>query len=107
MVSNHEGRSPNCTPGTAEDLPEIVSAVKGKVKIYMDSGIRSGEDVFKALVLRADAVLVGRVVAIAAIGEESEGVILFLDQYRRELKRAILLTGCGSIASIGAEPICL
>lgn len=56
IVSNHGGRVLSDTPGTAEVLPEIVEAVKGKTKILVDGGIRSGLDLFKALAMGADMV---------------------------------------------------
>lgn len=101
VVSNHGGRSLDFTPGTAEVLPEIVAAVKGSIRIFIDGGIRSGEDVFKALALGAEAVLIGRPVAIAAVGGGKDGVQALLRQFGAELKRAMLLTGCGSLSLIG------
>lgn len=101
VVSNHGGRALDATAGTAEVLPEIVAAVKGSARIFMDGGIRSGEDVLKALALGAEAVLIGRPVAIAAVGGGAEGVALLLSQIGAELKRAMLLTGCVSLSLIG------
>ncbi len=100
VVSNHGGRALDSTPGTAEVLPEISSAVKGAIRILVDGGIRSGEDVLKALALGAEAVLVGRPVAIAAIGGGGEGVSLLYREFCDELKRAMLLTGCADLSSI-------
>lgn len=60
VVSNHGGRVLDQCPATAEVLPEIVEAVGGKMTILVDGGIRSGMDVFKALALGADGVLIGR-----------------------------------------------
>jgi len=105
VVSNHGGRALDHTPGTAEVLPEIVSAVQGEIRVLIDGGIRSGEDILKVLALGADAVLIGRPVAIAAIGAESEGVHLLFEQYKHELKRAMLLTGCKDLSSIGSHVI--
>ncbi len=105
VVSNHGGRALDHTPGTAEVLPEIVSAVKGEIRVLIDGGIRSGEDILKALALGAEAVLIGRPVAIAAIGAEDEGVHLLFEQYKKELKHAMLLTGCRNLASIGPQVI--
>jgi len=93
VVSNHGGRSLDFTPGSAEVLPEIVSAVRGKTRILLDGGIRSGEDVLKAVALGAEAVLVSRPVAIAAIGGESQSVAFLFQQYHRELITGMLLTG--------------
>ena len=60
VVSNHGGRVLDQCPATAEVLPAIVDAVGGKMKVFVDGGIRSGMDVFKALALGADAVLIAR-----------------------------------------------
>ena len=60
VVSNHGGRVLDFTPGSADVLPEIAKAVKGKIKILVDGGVRTGVDVVKMLGLGADAVLIGR-----------------------------------------------
>jgi len=101
VVSNHGGRALDSTPGTAEVLPEIAAAVKGSIKIFIDGGIRSGEDVLKALALGAEAVLIGRPVAIAAVGGGVEGVEMLIRQLKDDLKKSMLLTGCGSLQLIG------
>ena len=105
VVSNHGGRALDSTPGTAEVLPEIAAAVRGATRIFIDGGIRSGEDVLKALALGAEAVLVGRPVAIAAIGGGSEAVSLLYRQFHNELNRAMLLTGCKNLSSIGPHVV--
>ncbi len=105
VVSNHGGRALDYTPGTVEVLPEIASAVKGALKIFIDGGIRCGEDVLKALALGAEAVLVGRPVAISAVGGGAEGVNLLYQQFHSELKRAMLLTGCANLSAIGPHVI--
>lgn len=93
VVSNHGGRVLDGMAGTADVLPEIAAAVKGKVTIFADGGIRHGEDVLKMLALGADAVLLGRPAAIAAIGGGAEGVGMVLDTMERELKDAMMITG--------------
>lgn len=100
VVSNHGGRVLDHTPGTAEVLPEIASAVKGKIKILVDGGIRSGIDVLKMLALGADAVLVGRPMAIAAVGGGREGVFFLLQQYADQLHTAMLYTGCSNLSAV-------
>lgn len=101
VVSNHGGRVLDHTPGTAEVLPAIARAVKGRVAVLVDGGIRTGGDVLKCLALGADAVLVGRPLAIAAIGGRGEGVRLQLEQLREELFTAMLMTGCPSPSRAG------
>ncbi|MHB1132205.1 MAG: alpha-hydroxy-acid oxidizing protein [Chloroflexota bacterium] len=98
VVSNHGGRSLDHLPGTAEVLPEIAAAVKGKLTILVDGGIRSGVDVLKMLALGADAVLVGRPLAIAAVGGGAEAVETYFRRLGDELRAAMLLTGCASPA---------
>ena len=73
IVSNHGGRVLDQCPATAEVLPAIVDAVGGKMKIFVDGGIRSGMDVFKALALGADAVLIARPFVTAVYGGGSGG----------------------------------
>lgn len=102
VVSNHGGRVLDHTPGTAEVLPEIASAVKGKIKIFVDGGIRSGADVLKMLALGAEAVLVGRPMAIAAVGGGKEGVTFLLNQYADELRTAMIYGGCRSLAEVSS-----
>lgn len=100
VVSNHGGRVLDHTPGTAEAMPAIARAVKGQIAILVDGGVRSGGDVLKMLALGADAVMIGRPVAIAAMGGLREGVGKYLDQVRGELVQAMILTGCANVADV-------
>ena len=100
VVSNHGGRVLDHTPGTADVLPEIAEAVRGDVFVLADGGVRSGGDVLKMLALGANAVLVGRPLAIAAVGGGAEGVAAVLDQYADQLRSAMILTGCASLGEI-------
>ena len=100
VVSNHGGRVLDHTPGTAEVLPEIAESVRGDVLVMVDGGVRSGVDVLKMLALGADAVLVGRPLAIAAVGGGAEGVATILNQYADQLRSAMILTGCASLGEI-------
>jgi isopentenyl diphosphate isomerase/L-lactate dehydrogenase-like FMN-dependent dehydrogenase len=100
VVSNHGGRVLDHTPGTAEVLPEIAAAVKGRIRIFADGGVRSGEDVLKMLALGAEAVLVGRPVATAAVGGGREGVAFLLSRYAEQLRTAMMYAGCASLAEI-------
>lgn len=103
VVSNHGGRVLDHTPGTAEVLPSIAQAVSDSLIVLVDGGIRSGVDVLKCLALGAHAVLVGRPVAIGAVGGGAEGVRLVLEQMRNELITAMILTGCNSLQEIGSH----
>jgi len=84
-------------------IEEIAGEVKGRIRILIDGGFRTGVDVLKALALGADAVLIGRPVAIAAVGMGARGVAFYLENIRRELEQAMILTGCGSVAEISPE----
>lgn len=105
VVSNHGGRILDFTPGAAEVLPAIAAAVKGKITIIADGGVRTGVDVLKLLALGADGVLVGRPLVVGAFGGGTEGVKLILDKMNDELKQAMVITGCNSIKEIDQKVI--
>lgn len=105
VVSNHGGRVLDQTPGVAEVLPEIAEAVKGKITIFADGGVRSGVDVLKMLALGADAVLIGRPFVTASFGGGTEGVKAYVDKIANELKVAMILTGCKDVKSIDKRVI--
>ena len=104
VVSNHGGRVLDHTPGTADVLPEIVSALKGtSCSVYVDGGVRTGYDVLKMLALGARGVLVGRDVIRAAVGAGSEGVRLQMEYLQKTLAGAMLATGVSKLSEIGPE----
>jgi len=105
VVSNHGGRVLDHTPGTAEVLPAISAKVKNKISIIVDGGIRDGVDILKMLALGADAVMIGRPYAIAALGGEKEAVTLYTETLRGQLTAAMVLTGCASIKDAGRHMI--
>ncbi|MDX9916917.1 MAG: alpha-hydroxy-acid oxidizing protein [Gudongella sp.] len=105
VVSNHGGRVLDNTPATTEVLPEIKKVVGDRMKIFVDGGIRTGADVFKALALGADAVLIGRTYAISAFGGGAEGVSLYTEKLKAELKDTMLMTGCTTLSDITADKI--
>lgn len=100
VVSNHGGRVLDNTPATCEVLPEIKGAVGDRVKVFVDGGIRNGADIFKALALGADAVLIGRPYAIMAIGGGADAVRLYTDKLIHELKETMIMTGCTALRDI-------
>jgi L-lactate dehydrogenase (cytochrome) len=101
IVSNHGGRQLDCAPSTIAVLPEIVAAIDGRCEVLFDGGIRSGQDVAKALALGARAALIGKsfLFALAAGGEA--GVTRALSILRNELKVTLALTGTTHVASAG------
>ncbi|MGQ9630998.1 MAG: alpha-hydroxy-acid oxidizing protein [bacterium] len=105
VVSNHGGRIMDYMPGTAEVLPAISSAVGERTIVLVDGGIRSGVDVLKCLALGAKGVLVGRPIAIFAVGGGEEGVAFLIRQYTEELRRAMILTKCRSLKDIDRSVI--
>ena len=100
VVSNHGGRSLDYTPGTAEVLPEIAKIVRDKLTVFVDGGIRSGADVLKCLALGADAVLVGRPLAVGAVGGGADGVALVLARLAEELRTAMVMTGTATVTHV-------
>jgi len=105
VVSNHGGRVMDFMPGFADVLSPIVKEVKGKITILADGGIRTGSDVLKAIALGAEAVLVGRPVAIGAVGEGKDGVVFIFQTMIEEFKKAMVMTGCGSVSDIDSKII--
>lgn len=100
VVSNHGGRVLDQTPGVADVLPEIADAVKDKVTILADGGVRTGVDVLKMIALGAQGVLIGRPFVTASFGGQREGVKTYIDNIKSELKSAMVLTGCKSIKDV-------
>lgn len=105
VVSNHGGRVLDHTLATIEVLPAIADAVKGKMKIFVDGGFRTGVDIFKALALGADAVLIGRPYAVAAYGGGSKGVEVYTDKIGNELKETMIMTGCHKLDDIDKSKV--
>jgi L-lactate dehydrogenase (cytochrome) len=99
-VSNHGGRQLDGVPASLRALPEVVDAVKGRIEILMDGGIRRGTDIAKAIAMGARAVLCGRAYAygLAAAGEA--GVDRAIDILRVDLDRTLRLLGCPSVAAL-------
>ena len=104
-VSNHGGRVNDYTPGVAEVLPEIAAAVRGKIIISADGGVRTGFDVVKMIALGADVVLMGRDLARGAIAAGSHGVKLHLEYWKKDLRTAMVMTGCKTIKDINSTII--
>ena len=105
VVSNHGGRVLDQCPATADVLPEIVEAVGGRTKIFVDGGIRSGTDVFKALALGADAVLIARPFVVSVYGAGREGVKTYVQKIGGELRDTMFMCGANSLSEISRDMI--
>jgi isopentenyl diphosphate isomerase/L-lactate dehydrogenase-like FMN-dependent dehydrogenase len=100
VVSNHGGRALDSSMATLDALPAIVAAVGGKMTILLDSGVRRGSDVVKAVATGADAVLVGRA-ALYGLGAAGEaGVARAIELLRAETARTMAMLGARTVAEI-------
>jgi isopentenyl diphosphate isomerase/L-lactate dehydrogenase-like FMN-dependent dehydrogenase len=106
VVSNHGGRVLDQCPATAEVLCDIVDALKGSgVKVIVDGGIRTGVDVFKALAMGADAVIICRPFVPMVYGGGEEGVKLYIDKIGAELEDTMAMCGAKTLADINRDMI--
>jgi lactate 2-monooxygenase len=105
VVSNHGGRQVDGAIATLDALPAVIEAVDGRIPVLMDSGIRSGADMFKSLALGARAVLLGRphVYGLALAGEE--GVREVVRNFLADFDLTMGLAGCRSVSEIGPESL--
>ncbi|MBM7172980.1 alpha-hydroxy-acid oxidizing protein [Streptomyces sp. G44] len=97
VVSNHGGRQLDGAPASVSALPWVVEAVGGQCQVLMDSGVRSGTDILRALALGADGVLIGRPVLWGLSTAGARGVAQVLSILRTELEEALLLSGCADL----------
>ena len=105
IVSNHGGRSMDYGPSTLEVLPDIVTAVSGRIPILFDSGIRRGADIFKALALGANGVNLGRAArwGLAAFG--SAGAQRVIEMMQQELVQVAAAAGCAKLSDINKTKV--
>lgn len=105
IVSNHGGRQLDGVLSSVKALPSIADAVKGEVKILVDSGIRNGLDVVRMLALGADATMLGRsyIYALAANGQA--GVENLIDLYEKEMRVAMTLCGANTLSDLNRESL--
>lgn len=102
LVSNHGGRQLDGAPPSIEQLPEIAAEVGGEIGIVLDSGIRTGGDIIKALALGADAVVIGRTAAMGLTADGEAGVGRVHELLHDELVNLMRLCGRPDIASLDA-----
>ena len=100
VVSNHGGRQLDGAPSSIEVLPEIVDAVGSQMEIMFDGGIRSGQDVMRALALGAKSCMIGRAYAYGLGAGGQAGVAKAIDVIRKELETTMGLCGVNTIAEI-------
>ena len=105
VVSNHGGRQLDGAPSTIRVLPEIMEAVGDKVEVYLDSGIRSGQDILKALALGAKSTFIGRAMVYGLGAGGEAGVTRALDIIRAEMDTTMALLGERDVHNIGAHNI--
>jgi lactate 2-monooxygenase len=103
VVSNHGGRQVDGAIGALDALPGVVDAVNGQLPVLFDSGVRGGADAFKALVLGARAVCVGRPYAYGLAVAGQAGVEAVLQRFLADFELTMGLAGCKNIAAISKE----
>lgn len=107
IVSNHGGRQLDGVLSSARALPAIADAVKGELKVLVDSGVRSGLDVARMLALGADAVMIGRAFIYALAAGGQAGVENLLDLFEKELRVAMTLCGAKSVSELTRDSLAL
>jgi L-lactate dehydrogenase (cytochrome) len=101
VVSNHGGRQLDGALSTAQALPAIAAAVKDRLTIFADGGIRTGTDVFRMLALGAHGVLIGRAFIYALATQGQAGVERLLAIMEKDIRTNMVLTGVKSVSEIG------
>jgi L-lactate dehydrogenase (cytochrome) len=100
VVSNHGGRQLDGARSTISALPEVVDAVAGRAAVLFDGGVRTGQDVLKALALGAKGCLMGKAYLYALAARGEAGVGLALDIIRKELAVSLALTGANDVSKV-------
>ncbi|HEV7633201.1 MAG TPA: alpha-hydroxy acid oxidase [Steroidobacteraceae bacterium] len=100
VVSNHGGRQLDGAPSTIAALPRVADAVAGRCEVLFDGGIRSGQDILKALALGANAALTGRAFLYGLGAKGREGVTAALEIMSREMQITLALTGCNDVRDV-------
>ena len=105
VVSNHGGRQLDSTVSTIAMLPAVAQAVGSRTQVLLDGGVRSGVDIFKALALGAEGVLIGRPWVWALAGAGADGLRDYLAMLQRELHLAMTFAGVTRISDIGPHSL--
>ena len=105
IVSNHGGRSMDYGPSSLEALPDIVAAVNGKIPVLFDSGIRRGADIFKALALGANAVMLGRTTRWGLAAYGTAGAQRLIEMLQQELVQVAAANGCAKLSDINRSAV--
>ncbi|KAK3022129.1 hypothetical protein RJ639_045268 [Escallonia herrerae] len=105
VVSNHGARQLDYAPATINALEEVVLAVQGKIPVFLDGGIRRGTDVFKALALGAQAVLIGWPVIYGLAAKGEHGVRRVIQMLKEELELTMALSGCCHLKDIARSHV--
>ena len=103
VISNHGGRQLDGAPATLDVLPEIAKAVPDKLEIWMDGGIRSGQDIFKAIALGANATLIGRAYQHGLGANGEMGVMRCLESLETDLDLTMAFCGLRDINSVSRK----
>lgn len=93
------------TPSTASVLKEIADYAKGKCIVLVDGGIRTGRDIFKALALGADAVIIARPFLQVAYGNGIDGIMTYVEELKKELRDAMLMCGAKKLTDISFDMV--
>ena len=104
-VSNHGGRQLDGAPSTIAALPKVADAIGGQKEILLDSGVRTGQDVFRALALGANACMIGRAFLYGLGAGGQAGVSQAIDIFRRELDTTMVLAGINDVKKIDYRAI--
>ena len=103
VVSNHGGRQLDAAPAAISVLPQVVEAIGERCEVWFDSGVRSGQDVLRALALGARATLIGKAYLYGLGAQGQAGVTRALELIRNELDVSMALTGTRSVQEIGPQ----
>ncbi|GAA1329135.1 alpha-hydroxy acid oxidase [Pseudonocardia xinjiangensis] len=105
LVSNHGGRQLDGVPAALDQLPEVVSAVAGRVQVAFDSGIRRGSDIVTALALGADVVVIGRLAAYGLAADGESGVRRVHQLLRAEMLTVLTLLGVAGVGELDCSAL--